>query len=105
MRRFAAEVSLQDNTRVVRPLADTVFEVVHFPSFGAGPAPSIETSLQYDAVRPAKVLSYRQCVAGSQHLMACTTHPAQDLPPQRQFDKNERLRFPLSRKTVVARGV
>jgi len=38
--------------------------------FGAGPTEAIETSVQYDEVRPAKVLSYKQCVAGSEYLMA-----------------------------------
>ena len=70
VRRFAAEVSLQDNTRVGRPMGRHRFRGAHFPLFGAGPTEAIETSVQYDEVRPAKVLSYKQCVAGSEYLMA-----------------------------------
>lgn len=49
--RVAANASLQDKARIGQLMGQEVFDVVHFPSSGAGQTDSIGTSVQCDAMR------------------------------------------------------
>src|SRR6185369_9202828 len=80
------------------------FGVAHLPSFGASQTGSIDTSVQCDATRPAKLSSHEHRGACSQNLMALNHSSNQTCRYSQMATGSSSCGSPLSGKGVLARG-